>query len=54
MSGHAILDSCHNCGAKDVPLKVVSIADDCDEAHFHIHVVAACEECQETIWNAED
>jgi hypothetical protein len=62
MSGHAILDCCHNCGAKDVELKVVHqsetssscgdlrMTDEGPRSYHHIHVTAACPRCVEMIW----
>lgn len=66
MSGHAILDSCHNCGAKDVQLKVVHQSASSNECGFgegslvdekpyhHIHVTVACLKCRRTIWGRND
>lgn len=64
MSGHAILDSCHNCGKERVPLFVVSVSTDssaCVEdsvelspyVYHHIHVTVACADCKRDIWNKE-
>lgn len=61
MSGHAILDSCHNCGTNNVPLEIVSQSpnslscgtnDETDDKvpYHHIHVFAACEKCTKHIW----
>lgn len=66
MSGHAILDSCHNCGAHNVELFVVDVSPtslsckhDPTEGHpsglevatnHHIHVFTACASCKKAIW----
>ncbi len=61
MSGHAILDSCHNCGKEFVHLNVMHVSSDsatCQEAtekngkvYHHIHIVVACDDCKKNIWD---
>ena len=59
MSGHVILDSCHNCGASGVPLFIVDVSESstaCGETHEqgpHIHVFAACEKCRAEFWEKD-
>lgn len=60
MSGHAILDSCHNCGKGEVELFVVDVSetsmscgeidDNTRKRYHHIHVFTACVRCRHRIW----
>lgn len=64
MTGHAILNSCHNCGKKNCRLQLVSPLPDgskgnmssdghCPDMDPHVHVFVACDECREGIWEAK-
>lgn len=66
MSGHAILDSCHNCGKAGVQLRIVHLSEDsldCGHVldgkyggneggtrYHHIHFIVACDDCKRNIW----
>lgn len=61
MSGHAILDSCHNCGKANTELFVVSVSktslscgevDEEGKEYHHVHVAVACTSCKINIWEA--
>ena len=51
MSGHAILTSCHHCGAKDKKLTVAHVGDECKCGH--VHIIVACDYCKKMIWDKE-
>lgn len=52
MTGHAVLSSCHNCGATDQILEVVDVTKDgeCGHQAHHVHVTVACPSCRKSIW----